>query len=113
MIGESIAIIAVLVVTAFTGLRTGKKGLAKITLPFLCMPVCVLLGEALFLYLSRSFGTSYYPVRMSAVLVGASLGGALCVAAGRAVPSRIRGGFIVICLVFIVLMALAYALPIL
>lgn len=45
MIGESVAIVIVLFVSIVMSLRARNKPLAKLTLPFLLMPLIYLIGE--------------------------------------------------------------------
>ena len=114
MVTESIAIIAVLLLMAFMSLRAGKKGGAKIALPFLCLPVSVLAGEVLFFSFYHTLGLRYYTVRLGATLIGVALGGAVCmVVANVSLPKKARAPFIIGSLAVIVLMALAYILPVL
>ena len=114
MIGESVAIIAVLLVVAFMGVRAGRKGIAKIIVPFLAVPVCMLVGEAFLFYFRIGAGISNSHVRLVAAMIGAALGGAASIATARiTLPQKARVPFVVGCLIVIVLMALAYVVPIL
>ncbi|MDR2909399.1 MAG: hypothetical protein LBU86_05915 [Oscillospiraceae bacterium] len=114
MIGESIAIVVVLLVTAFMGARAGKKELTKLTLPFLCVPACVLTGEMAHYSVHPLATADPDAIRIASALIGAVLGGALCALTAKLIlPQKARFAFFTGCLLVVFLMALAYIMPIL
>lgn len=108
MIGESFAIIAVVLVMAAMGLRAKRKETAILALPFLFVPAAFLVGEAL-LYTLRSITDLPVSVlRLLAVLVGALAGMLLCAVLSKGFRSR-KGGQVYLMFSFLVLIALAAA----
>lgn len=111
MIGESVAIVIVLLVACLMALRTGRRAMAKMTLPFFSVPLCFLLGEALFYSLRQRPEFPLPAQRVVAVLVGGIAGVISAVLIANRISKEISGAkrtYVLFAGVFVVLMVLTY-----
>lgn len=99
MVGESLAIIAVILVMAAMLARAGKHVFAAFTLPLISIPAFHLLGAM--------FRLSGWMALLD--VVGLAVGLGLCVLFARAFRSKkARYGYLVFCVVFLVALLAAY-----
>lgn len=88
MVSESLAIIAVLLVTAAMYLRTGKHRTAALVLPLLCVPVATLLATGLASeHFVPAIGAGHVSV-ISILIAGLILTVALCVLLSKNIENR-------------------------
>lgn len=100
MVGESLAIIAVIVVMAFMAARRGKRLFAMITLPLTSIPVLYLLSWVLRL--------NSLPFIITGLIAGVFVCGFF--SRGFTGSPYGRAGYLVFCVVFLVALFLAYLL---
>lgn len=108
MVGQSFAIIVVILVTAFMFLRTGRRAGALFTLPLISVSVFHLIGVAV----HRIFLNSALPtigLHMAMDILGLVVGAVLCWILSRAIrPSKLRLVYFCSCAVFLALLTTAY-----
>lgn len=99
MVGESLAIIAVILVMAAMVARSGRHLFSALTLPLITIPVFHLVG-------SMVGPRSWLPVLDGVALL---MGCALCVFFSRSIVSkRGRKGYLLFCVAFMVALLIAY-----
>jgi hypothetical protein len=107
LIGQSFAIIAVILVMIFMFLRGGRKAGALFSLPLLSVPLLHLTGMALRILAPDAF-TSLV-LNMAFDIAGFCLGAVTCWIMARAITvKRLRYAYFVSCAVFLGLLAAAY-----
>lgn len=112
MIGESIAIMVVLAVAAGMALRSGRKAMVVMTVPFCCVPLAYLIGEAIFFHLRE---IPHKPGVIS-VLLGGLCGVAVTFIAAGLVSDEIKNArriYIPFALVFVAAIAVTYCIRLL
>lgn len=101
MIGESLAIIAVILVLAAMLAKSGRHIFAAFTLPLVSVPIFYLIG---------SFTGSYLQHNILNI-IGFLLGAGLCVLSSRLFRSRrSRTAYLLFCILFMAALLLAYSL---
>lgn len=106
MIGQSVAIVAVILVMLFMFMRAGKRSGAVFAMPLLCVPWFHLLGMGV----HRAIGGSFTP-QIVIDCVGFLLGACLCAILSRAIaPRRLRWAYLALCIIFQAALALIYIL---
>lgn len=104
MIGESFAIIAVILVLAAMIARSGRRLFSAFTLPLISIPALHLIGAAL------RVGPSLYLLDIAGLVVGL----VLCFLCSRAFRSRkARMGYFAFCCFFLVALEIAYLMQVL
>lgn len=99
MVGESLAIIAVIVVLAAMLARRGTGFFAAVTLPLISVPLFHLIGTVV---LRRRYV-------LACEIAGLVVGLVLCYLFSRALPQkRSRWGYLLFCWTFTVALAVAY-----
>jgi hypothetical protein len=108
MNGESLAIIAVILLMAGIFLRTKRKGLALLSLPLIAVPVFHLATLAVH-PIFRSMGYGTQSLNMGLIIIGVVAGSAACSLLSRIITSR-RGQnvYLVFSLLFQVAIAVGY-----
>lgn len=113
MIGESVAIVVVLLVAGFMSLRRGRKDMAAMTAPFVCIPAFYLLGEAIFFTARRSPEFPLQTQRFAAVILGAVFGVVLSLLIARALSDQYKNltrTYVPFATVFLAAMLIAYCI---
>lgn len=110
MIGQSLAIIAVILVMVFMFLRTGRRVAAIFVLPLTSVSVFHLIGAAVYRLLVASeypTMTLYCGIDLAGLLVGAIL----CIIFSRLIAvKRLRAVYLIFSLVFLTALCIAYIL---
>ena len=107
MVGQSVAIIAVILVMLFMFMRAGKRSGAVFALPLLIVPGFHLLGAAIHRAMA---GSGFWPL-IIIDCAGLLLGSALCGILSRAIkPRRLRWAYLALCLVFQAALTYVYVL---
>lgn len=108
MNGESVAIIAVILLMGGIFLRAKRKGMAILTLPLISVPLFHLLTTLVY-PLARSFGYGSRTLNIGLVVIGAVLGAAACSLLCKIiVTQRSRNVYLVLTLIFQVAIAIGY-----
>ncbi|MGI6404192.1 MAG: hypothetical protein ACOX0K_08320 [Oscillospiraceae bacterium] len=113
MVGESIAILIVLGVTAAMALRSGRRAVVKMTLPFCTVPFAYLIGETFLSPYWAVQGVSLQTLRVLVVLIGALAGIILAFGVAKAIASYVQHAkklYIPFALVFVAAMAITYCI---
>jgi len=114
MNGESLAIIAVILVMIAMFVRSKRRGMALLCLPLVSVPLFHLaytvtgpIGRGL----GRSFGWDFPTMNIGLIIIGAVVGAAACAMFSRIIPTR-RGatGYLVLTLLFQVAIGIGYAI---
>lgn len=110
MVGESLAIIAVILVMAAMSVRSGKRELALLTLPLTSVSLFHLLGAVMY----KALRNSMLPLRMLFSIIdiaGLLAGAVLCVVLSRSIRTRRgRWAYLVFTLFFLAALTVAYLL---
>ena len=111
--GESLAVIAVILVMAAMFVRARKKAIAVLTLPLISVPCFYLLATGIF-KLARTTGITWHAVIIGMIIGGVVLGAAACSLLSVMIPTR-RGktGYLTFCLIFQVAIAIGYMINLL
>ena len=109
MIGESVAILAVILVMMIMALRQGKRPLVILSLPLMIIPAVYLIGEALLWTLRNMTALPISTLRMVAVAVGWAVGTVACILTARALISkRARALYLALALIYMTALSIAY-----
>lgn len=110
MIGQSLAIIAVIMVMVFMFLRSGRREITFFVLPLISVSLFHLLGAAVYRWLAESeFSTMtlYCAIDIAGLIAGILS----CAFLSRAIVNkRIRIVYLVCCVVFLTALTVAYVL---
>ncbi len=113
MVGESIAILIVLGVAAAMALRSGRRAVVQMTLPFCTVPFAYLIGETFLSPYRSAFGLPLQTLRVVIVLIGALAGIVLAFWVARAIASYVKNSrklYTPFALLFVVAMAVTYCI---
>ena len=110
MLGESLAIIVVILVLAFMAIRSGKLVLAGLTVPLISLSMLHLIGEGV-AQLLRVSPDNRLTLFLGAHTVGLLLGLCLCALASRTIAvRRIRSFYLLFTCLFLLGLFTAYRL---
>lgn len=108
MVGQSFAIIVIILVMAFMFLRAGRRAGALFTLPLISVSVFHLIGVAIHHVFSKS-ALPTVGLHMAMDLLGLAVGLILCWILSRAInPKKLRWAYFCSCAVFLALLTVAY-----
>lgn len=113
MIGESIAIVIILLLAGAMALRSEKRAMARMTLPFLSIPLLFLLGEGILYSFRQKPGFPLLTVRIGMVILGGGVGIAAAWAIARSLAKEIKGiqrAYLPFAAVFLVAMLITYCI---
>ncbi len=116
MVGESIAILIVLGVAAAMALRSGRRAVVKMTLPFCTVPLAYLIGETFFYPYRSGLKLPLQTWRVIAVLLGALAGAAMAFVVAGIISSYVKNAkrlYIPFALLFVAAMAITYCIRLL
>ena len=109
MIGESLAIVCVILVMTLMYRRAGKKMMAGIALPLICVPCARLLSIAILGMPSEAAGNLLFSYIF--IITGLVACVALCTWASRGITSNsVRTAYLLVSFVFSGALAIAYIL---
>lgn len=108
MVGQSFAIIVIILVMAFMFLRTGRRAGALFTLPLISASVFHLIGVGIHHIFSQS-ALPTLGLHMAVDILGLAVGLVLCWVLSRAInPKKLRWAYFCSCAVFLALLTAAY-----
>lgn len=111
MVGESLAIILVILAMAVMYLRSGRHGVALLTLPFICIPLCNIAGRLLRSSLSRMVSFSPVAWGVSAAVIGLLLAVLCCSVLARHINRKsYRFSYLAASYIFNAVLAVVYIL---
>ena len=116
MVGESIAILIVLGVAAIMAIRSGRRAVVKMTLPFCAVPFAYLLGEACFYPYRAGLRLPLQTWRVLFVVLGGAVGIIATFVVARLISSYIQNAkrlYIPFSLIFVVAITVAYCIRLL
>ena len=110
MVGQSFAIIAVILVMSFMFLRAGRRGGALLTVPLVCVPLFHLAGTAVHrIPVSKDYAT--ITLLCTIDIIGLAVGIAFCAIVSKGiVMKKMRLVYFVSCTIFLVALTAAYIL---
>jgi len=111
MNGESLAIIAIIILMSVMFLRAKRHGMALLCLPLLSVPLFHLIYSVAG-PIGRTIGNRDFPtMNIGLIIIGVVVGSAACAMFSRIIPTR-RGttGYLVLTLLFQIAIGIGYAI---
>ena len=113
MLSESLAVVAVILVTAFVFVRAGRKRAALLTLPLCGVSIGYMAALLLEQLLARLFNISQEMVLVTGMLLGLVAGTLCCYLISLWMPKRAQRIYMLLGCGFLLAITVAYILPLL